>query len=42
MIFDESDDPLSLPAVDRYFEKLYSYEGEDLIKREFCPLLKRD
>ncbi|TAJ43958.1 CRISPR-associated helicase Cas3' [Methanofollis fontis] len=30
MIFDESDDPLSLPAVDRYFEKLYSYEDDGL------------
>lgn len=34
MIFDEWDDPLSLPAVDRYFEKLYSYEGDGLDKKK--------
>jgi CRISPR-associated endonuclease/helicase Cas3 len=34
MIFDEWDDPLSLPAVDRYFEKLYSYEGDGLDKEK--------
>lgn len=33
MIFGECDDPLSLPAVDRYFEKLYSYEGDGLDKK---------
>jgi CRISPR-associated endonuclease/helicase Cas3/CRISPR-associated endonuclease Cas3-HD len=37
MIFDEWDDPLSLPAVDRYFEKLYSYEGEGLDKEKILP-----
>jgi len=37
MIFDEWDDPLSLPAVDRYFEKLYSYEGDGLDKKKILP-----
>jgi CRISPR-associated endonuclease/helicase Cas3/CRISPR-associated endonuclease Cas3-HD len=37
MIFDEWDDPLSLPAVGRYFEKLYSYEGEGLDKKKILP-----
>jgi CRISPR-associated endonuclease/helicase Cas3/CRISPR-associated endonuclease Cas3-HD len=37
MIFDEWDDPLSLPAVDRYFEKLYSYEGDGLDKKRILP-----
>lgn len=37
MIFDEWDDPLSLPAVDRYFEKLYSYEGDGLDKKNILP-----
>ena len=37
MIFDEWDDPLSLPAVDRYFQKLYSYEGEGLDKKKILP-----
>ena len=39
MIFDEWDDPLSLPAVDRYFEELYFYEGLD--KKKYCLLLKK-
>lgn len=34
MIFDEWDDPLSLPALDRYFGKLYSYEGDGLDKEK--------
>ncbi|MCC4767038.1 CRISPR-associated helicase Cas3' [Methanosarcina sp. DH1] len=37
MVFDEWDDPLSLPAVDRYFEKLYSYEGDGLDKKRVLP-----
>ncbi|MDY9926762.1 CRISPR-associated helicase Cas3' [Methanosarcina sp.] len=37
MIFDEWDDPLSLPAVDRYFERLYSYEGDGLDKKRILP-----
>lgn len=37
MIFDEWDDPLSLPAVGRYFEKLYSYEGDGLDKNKILP-----
>lgn len=37
MIFDEWDDPLSLPAVGRYFERLYSYEGEGLDKKRILP-----
>ncbi|NLK33079.1 MAG: CRISPR-associated helicase Cas3' [Methanosarcina flavescens] len=37
MIFDEWDDPLSLPAVDSYFEKLYSYEGDKLDKKRILP-----
>ncbi|WP_410510346.1 CRISPR-associated helicase Cas3' [Methanosarcina hadiensis] len=37
MIFDEWDDPLSLPAVNRYFEKLYSYEGDGLDKKKILP-----
>ncbi len=37
MIFDEWDDPLSLSAVDRYFEKLYSYEGDGLDKKRVLP-----
>jgi len=37
MIFDEWDDPLSLPAVGRYFEKLYSYEGDGLDKKKILP-----
>jgi len=37
MIFDEWDDPLSLPAVDGYFEKLYSYEGDGLDKKRILP-----
>ncbi|HIH74606.1 MAG TPA: CRISPR-associated helicase Cas3' [Methanosarcina sp.] len=37
MIFDEWDDPLALPAVGRYFEKLYSYEGEGLDKKKILP-----
>ena len=37
MIFDEWDDPLSLSAVGRYFEKLYSYEGEGLDKKKILP-----
>lgn len=37
MIFDEWDDPLSLSAVDRYFEKLYSYEGDGLDKKRILP-----
>jgi CRISPR-associated endonuclease/helicase Cas3 len=40
MIFDEWDDPLSLPAVDRYFEKLYSYEGDGLDKEKILPVLE--
>jgi CRISPR-associated endonuclease/helicase Cas3/CRISPR-associated endonuclease Cas3-HD len=37
MIFEEWDDPLSLPAVDSYFEKLYSYEGDKLDKKRILP-----
>lgn len=37
MIFDEYDDSLSLPAVNRYFEKLYFYEGEGLDKKKILP-----
>jgi len=37
MIFDEWDDPLSLPVVDRYFQKLYSYEGDGLDKKKILP-----
>ena len=37
MIFEEWDDPLSLPAVDSYFEKLYSYEGDGLDKKRILP-----
>jgi len=37
MIFNEWNDPLSLPAVDRYFEKLYSYEGDGLDKKKIIP-----
>ncbi|MGA9188701.1 MAG: CRISPR-associated helicase Cas3' [Methanosarcina sp.] len=37
MIFDEWDDPLSLPAVGRYFERLYSYEGDGLDKKRILP-----
>jgi CRISPR-associated endonuclease/helicase Cas3/CRISPR-associated endonuclease Cas3-HD len=37
MIFDEWDDPLSLPAVGRYFERLYSYEGDGLDKKKILP-----
>lgn len=40
MIFDEWDDPLSLPAVDRYFEKLYSYEGDGLDKKRILPVFE--
>jgi CRISPR-associated endonuclease/helicase Cas3 len=40
MIFDEWDDPLSLPAVDRYFEKLYSYEGDGLDKEKILPVFE--
>jgi CRISPR-associated endonuclease/helicase Cas3/CRISPR-associated endonuclease Cas3-HD len=40
MIFDEWDDPLSLPAVDKYFEKLYSYDGDGLDKEKILPLLE--
>ncbi|MCQ1534975.1 CRISPR-associated helicase Cas3' [Methanosarcina sp. KYL-1] len=37
MIFDEWDDPLSLPAMNRYFQKLYSYEGDELDKKRILP-----
>lgn len=37
MIFDEWGDPLSLSAVDKYFEKLYSYEGDGLDKKRVLP-----
>ncbi len=29
MVMDTYDDPLSLPAVESYFQKLYSYKGDD-------------
>jgi len=29
MVMDTYDDPLSLPAVEDYFQKLYSYKGDD-------------
>jgi CRISPR-associated endonuclease/helicase Cas3/CRISPR-associated endonuclease Cas3-HD len=37
MIFDECDDPLSLPAVERYFEKLYFYEADGLDDKGILP-----
>ncbi|MBP7299583.1 MAG: CRISPR-associated helicase/endonuclease Cas3, partial [Methanoculleus sp.] len=34
MILDAYDDPLSLPAVEGYFQRLFSYKGEEGLDRE--------
>lgn len=34
MVMDTYDDPLSLPAVESYFQKLYSYKGDEGLDRE--------
>lgn len=34
MILDTTDDPLSLPAVAEYFQRLYFYEGDDGLDRK--------
>ncbi|MDN7011687.1 CRISPR-associated helicase Cas3' [Methanoculleus sp. FWC-SCC3] len=34
MVMDAHDDPLSLPAVEAYFQRLYSYKGDEGLDRE--------
>jgi len=34
MVMDSYDDPLSLPAVEGYFQRLYSYKGDEGLDRE--------
>ena len=39
---DAYDDPLSLPAVEDYFQKLYSYKGDDgLDKKKILPSFEK-
>lgn len=41
MVLSTTDDPLSLPAVDEYFRRLYFYEGDDgLDKKRILPSLE--
>ena len=42
MVMDTYDDPLSLPAVESYFRKLYSYKGDGgLDREEILPSFER-
>ncbi|MDV2481639.1 CRISPR-associated helicase Cas3' [Methanoculleus sp. Wushi-C6] len=42
MVMDTYDDPLSLPAVESYFQKLYSYKGDGgLDQEEILPSFER-
>lgn len=42
MVMDTYDDPLSLPAVESYFQKLYSYKGDGgLDREEILPSFER-
>lgn len=42
MVMDQFDDPLSLQAVEAYFQRLYSYEGDDgLDRKEILPAFER-
>ena len=34
MVMDTHEDPLSLPAVENYFQKLYTYKGDDGLDKE--------
>ncbi len=43
MVLDGHDDPLSLPAVEDYFQKLYSYKGDGgLDRKEILPLFEKN
>lgn len=42
MTMDTHEDPLSLPAVENYFQKLYSYKGDDgLDRKEILPSFEK-
>ncbi len=42
MVMDAHGDPLSLPAVEAYFQKLYSYKGDEgLDRREILPSFEK-